>query len=352
MAKSSTDKTPEPVKLAEAVFAGDRRALARALTLVESTRKDHQILATELMERLAPFSGTSIRIGISGAPGVGKSTFVEAFGKHLLVLNHRVAVLSVDPTSALSGGSILGDKTRMPGLAREQAAFIRPSPAGHTLGGVGRHTRESIIVCEAAGFDVVIVETVGVGQSETAVADMTDMFVLLLLPDAGDELQGIKRGIVELADLVLVNKADGELEAHAERTAAEYANALRLIRPRSRHWKVPVHTCSALTGSGVADVWSQVENYRESMGDSGELSARRAQQLRSWLWSEVSAGLMDALKADADIKRRLSEVEQLVVEGTLTPAAAARSLVESFVEGGPATDLSDNPNSKGRAGDR
>jgi LAO/AO transport system kinase len=332
MARSSADKTPDPVKLAEAVFAGDRRALARAVTLVESSRKDHQILAAELMEHLSPFSGTSIRIGISGVPGVGKSTFIEAFGNYLLGLDHRVAVLSVDPTSSLSGGSILGDKTRMPGLAREQAAFIRPSPAGDTLGGVARHTRECIVVCEAGGFDVVIVETVGVGQSETAVADMTDMFVLLLLPDAGDELQGIKRGIVELADLVLVNKADGELEAHAQRSAAEYANAMRLIRPRSPNWEVPVRTCSALTGTGVPDVWSLVEKYRTSMGDSGELGARRAEQARSWLWDEVSAELIDALKADAEVSKRLPEVEQLVIEGTLTPAAAARSLVESFAE--------------------
>jgi LAO/AO transport system kinase len=352
VAEPSADKTQDPAKLAEAILAGERRALARALTLVESARKDHQILAAKLMAHLAPFSGASIRIGISGAPGVGKSTFIEAFGKHLLALEHRVAVLSVDPTSAVSGGSILGDKTRMPGLAREQAAFIRPSPAGRTLGGVARHTRESIVVCEAGGFDVVVIETVGVGQSETAVADMTDMFVLLLLPDAGDELQGIKRGIVELADLVLVNKADGALAAHAERTAAEYANALRLIRPRSPHWKVPVHTCSALTGSGVADVWTQVERYRASMAESGEVAARRAQQLRSWLWSEVSVDLIDALKADADIKRRLPELERRVLEGTLTPAAAARSLVESFVDGAPAADLSHNPISKGRTGDR
>ena len=352
MAKASSDTIPQPVELAETVFTGDRRALARALTLVESTRKDHQVLAAELMEHLAPFSGTSIRIGISGVPGVGKSTFIEAFGKHLLGLDHRVAVLSVDPTSALSGGSILGDKTRMPGLAREQAAFIRPSPAGGTLGGVGRHTRESIVVCEAGGFDVVIVETVGVGQSETAVADMTDIFLLLLLPDAGDELQGIKRGIVELADVVLVNKADGELATRAQRTAAEYANALRLIRPRSPHWKVPVGTCSALTGSGVGDVWSMVEDYRTAMGESGELTARRAQQLRAWLWSEVSAHLIDALKADARIKKRLPEIEQLVIEGTLTPAAAARSLVEAFAEGGPAADSSSSAKPGGRAGDR
>lgn len=330
MGKSSAERMPDPATLAEAVFAGDRRALARALTLVESSRGDHQALAAELMEHLAPFFGTSMRIGISGPPGVGKSTFIESFGTLLLGLGHRVAVLSVDPTSALSGGSILGDKTRMPALAREQAAFIRPSPAGSTLGGVGRHTRESIVVCEAGGFNVVIVETVGVGQSETAVANMTDMFLLMLPPDAGDELQGIKRGIVELADLVLVNKADGELEGRAQRTASDYANALRLIRPRSSHWQVPVHTCSALTGSGVPQVWSLVEHYRAAMSDSGELSTRRAEQVRAWLWDEVSADLIDALKADAGVKKRLPEIEQLVIEGTLTPVAAARALVETF----------------------
>jgi len=350
MANSSSNNTPDPVKLAEAVFAGDRRALARAVTLVESTRKDHQILAAELMEQLSPFAGTSIRIGISGVPGVGKSTFIEAFGNHLLGLDHRVAVLSVDPTSGLSGGSILGDKTRMPALAREQGAFIRPSPAGDTLGGVARHTRECIVVCEAGGFDVVIVETVGVGQSETAVADMTDMFVLLLLPGAGDELQGIKRGIIELADLVLVNKADGELEAHAQRTAAEYANALRLIRPRSSHWEVPVRRCSALTGTGVPEAWSLVEKYRTSIGDSGELAARRAEQVRSWLWDEVSAELIDALKANAEVRKRLPEVEQLVTEGTLTPAAAARSLVETFAERARAPGSSGSTDPRRRVG--
>jgi LAO/AO transport system kinase len=348
MAKTSAEKEPDPTALAEAVFAGDRRALAQALTLVESSRKDHQILAAELMEQLSPLSGTSIRIGISGVPGVGKSTFIETFGNHLLGLGHRVAVLSVDPTSALSGGSILGDKTRMPALAREQAAFIRPSPAGATLGGVARHTRESIVVCEAGGFDVVIVETVGVGQSETAVADMTDMFVLLLLPDGGDELQGIKRGIVELADLVLVNKADGELKGLAERTAADYANALRLIRPRSANWEVTVRTCSALTGSGVAEVWSLVENFHKSMSESGELAARRAKQARAWLWGEVSTNLLDALKSDADIQKQLRAIEELVTDGTLTPGAAARRLVESFVERGSARDSSANPDSKGQ----
>ena len=350
MEKSAEDRNPDPVKLAEAVFAGDRRALARAVTLVESSRADHQLLAATLMEHLSPFAGTSTRIGISGAPGVGKSTFIEAFGLHLLGLNHRVAVLSVDPTSALTGGSILGDKTRMPALARGEGTYIRPSPAGDTLGGVGRHTRESIVICEAGGFDVVIVETVGVGQSETAVSDMTDMFLLLLLPDAGDELQGIKRGIVELADLVLVNKADGELQARAERTAAEYANALRLIRPRSANWEVPVRTCSALTGAGVPEVWSSIEKYRLALGDSGELAARRAAQARSWLWDVVSAELTDALKADAEVKKRLPEVEQLVVDGSLTPATAARSLVEFFVKRESRSDSSGNAQTRQRSG--
>jgi LAO/AO transport system kinase len=351
MAKSSQDSHPDPEKLAEAVFAGDRRALARAVTLVESSRRDHQRLAAGLLEHLSPFSGTSIRIGISGSPGVGKSTFIEVFGNHLLGLGHRVAVLSVDPTSALSGGSILGDKTRMPTLAREPNAFIRPSPAGNTLGGVGRNTRESIVVCEAGGFDVVIVETVGVGQSEIAVADMTDMFLLLLLPDAGDELQGIKRGIVELADLVLVNKADGELQAHAERTAAEYANAIRLIRPRSPNWQVPVRTCSALTGAGVPEVWSLVEQYRHALAESGELAARRARQVRSWLWDSISADLVDALKDDAGVKKRLPEIEQLVAEGTLTPAAAARELVELFVKRESRSESSDSAGAKRQAGE-
>ena len=349
MATLSAEQIPDPEKLAEAVLAGDRRALARAVTLVESSRKDHQDLAAKLMEQLTPFSGTSIRIGISGAPGVGKSTFIEALGNHLLGLGHRVAVLSVDPTSTLSGGSILADKTRMPTLAQAPAAFIRPSPAGDTLGGVARHTRESIVVCEAGGFDVVIVETVGVGQSETAVADMTDVFVLLLLPDSGDELQGIKRGIVELADLMLVNKADGDLEPHAQRTAAEYANALRLMRPRSPHWEVPVRTCSALTGEGVPEVWSLVEQYRELVSESGEFADRRAEQVRSWLWSEVSAHLIDALKSDAQVKKQLPEAERRVADGTLTPAAAARSLVAIFVESGRAPRSSDSPDYQRRA---
>jgi LAO/AO transport system kinase len=322
---------PDPESLAKRVRSGDRRALARAITLVESTRADHRALAAGLLENLAELRGTSIRIGISGVPGVGKSTFIESFGMHVLGAGHRVAVLSVDPTSALSGGSILGDKTRMPELAREEAAFIRPSPAGSALGGVSRHTRESILLCEAAGFDLVLVETVGVGQSETAVSDMTDMFLLLLLPGAGDELQGIKRGIVELADLVLVNKADGELEASAGRTAAEYRNALRLLRPRSPGWNVPVETCSALTGGGIAEVWSLVLDFHARLQESGEIHQRRAMQSRAWMWAEISDSLIAALKAHPGARAMLDDVEQAVVDGKLSPTRAAGRLVDVFV---------------------
>ncbi|MBM3347404.1 MAG: methylmalonyl Co-A mutase-associated GTPase MeaB, partial [Betaproteobacteria bacterium] len=238
-------------QLAKLVRTGDRRALGRAITLVESAHPQDRGPGNRLLELLAPRAGKSIRIGLSGVPGAGKSTFIEAFGLHIIGRGHRVAVLAVDPSSSISGGSILGDKTRMELLSRREEAFIRPSPAGQTLGGVARHTRETILLVEAAGFDVVIVETVGVGQSETAVADMTDMFVLLLLPAGGDELQGIKRGIVELADLVVVNKADGPLEAAAGRAAADYRNAVHYLRPRSRNWQVEVETCSALEGRGI-----------------------------------------------------------------------------------------------------
>ncbi|MCP4041106.1 MAG: methylmalonyl Co-A mutase-associated GTPase MeaB, partial [Gammaproteobacteria bacterium] len=234
--------------LAEDVRAGKRRALARAITLTESTRSDHRAASAKLLEILTPHTGDSVRIGISGVPGAGKSTFIESLGNLIIDAGHRVAVLTVDPSSVLSGGSILGDKTRMELLSRREEAYIRPSPAGRTLGGVTRNTREALLLCEAAGFDVILVETVGVGQSETAVAEMTDMFLLLLLPGGGDELQGIKRGIVELADLVLINKADGELAVAAERSALEYRSALRLLHPHSKNWNGRVETCSALNG--------------------------------------------------------------------------------------------------------
>lgn len=323
--------SPNQAELSAAVRGGDRRALARAITLVESTRGDHRVQAAELLERLMPHTGGAIRLGISGAPGVGKSTFIEALGNHLIDHGHRVAVLTVDPSSAISGGSILGDKTRMEELSRRPQAFIRPSAAGTTLGGVARRTREALLLCEAAGFDVIIVETVGVGQSETRVADMTDMFVLLLQPGGGDELQGIKRGIVELADLVLVNKADEGLTDLANRSASEYRNALRLLQPRSADWTVEVLTCSARDGTGIDSAWEVVQRHQQALDDSGQLAARRAEQARGWMWAEVQDSLLDDLKANAGVRKRLAAFERKVSEGRLPAATAARQLLDIYL---------------------
>jgi len=323
--------TQETGTLAKAVLEGNRRALARAITLIESTRVDHRAAASELLERLMPYSGKAIRLGVSGVPGVGKSTFIEAMGNYVIDAGHRVAVLTVDPSSAISGGSILGDKTRMEQLSRRPEAFIRPSPAGKTLGGVTRRSREALILCEAAGFDVVIVETVGVGQSETKVADMTDMFVLLQLPGGGDELQGIKRGIMELADLILINKADGELEALASRSAAEYRSALRLLHPRSVNWKVEVRTCSARDGVGISDVWELVLQHRSIHEASGELKTRRAAQARDWMWSEVSENLLATLQSDPGVRDQIPLLEAAASEGRIPPTIAARQLLELFL---------------------
>ena len=320
----------DPAQLAQALCAGDRQALAKALTLVESTRSDHRESAAELLSHLASCPGDSIRLGVSGVPGVGKSTFIESFGCHVIEQGHRVAVLTIDPTSARSGGSILGDKTRMPVLSQHPQAYIRPTPTSGALGGVARHTRESIVLCEAAGFDVVLVETVGVGQSEFAASKMTDMFILLLLPGGGDELQGIKRGIMELADLVLVNKADGEFTKVAERTSAEYANALRLIQPRSSNWQVPVSVCSALHGAGLEQTWDQVVAFGDAMTKSGELHERRSQQLRQWLWDETVDKLTDAFKSDARMKARAAQLEAAVMGGEMPATEAARELVRVF----------------------
>ena len=318
--------------LAEAVLNGNRRALARAITLVESTRADHRGAANDLLQRLIPHSGRAIRLGISGVPGVGKSTFVEALGNHVIDKGHRVAVLTVDPSSAISGGSILGDKTRMEQLSRRPEAFIRPSPAGKTLGGVTRRTREVLILCEAAGFDVVFVETVGVGQSETKVADMTDMFVLLQLPGGGDELQGIKRGIMELADLILINKADDDMQALAGRSAADYRNALRLLHPRSLNWKVEVRTCSARDGVGIAEAWDLVLKHRANLESSGQLTDRRAEQARDWMWSEVSDGLVSALQGDKEVRDQIPSLEAAVSAGRIPPTAAAEQLLDIFLK--------------------
>ena len=321
----------DPDTLAGQVRAGDRRALARAITLVESSRREDQAPAIRLLEILAPHAGNSIRIGITGVPGVGKSTFIEALGNHVIGQGRRIAVLAVDPSSAVSGGSILGDKTRMENLGKRAEAFIRPSPAGRTLGGVTRRTRETMLLVEAAGFDVVVIETVGVGQSETAVGDMTDMFVLLLLPGGGDELQGIKRGIVERADLILVNKADGELAAAAARAAADYRNALHLLQPRSSQWQVPVETCSALSAQGIDRTWETVLRFEAAMHASGELAANRAMQARAWLWSEIAADLLDSLQDDPAMREKVLDIEAAVTASHASPRVAARQLVDMFL---------------------
>ncbi len=321
------------VALSDGVAAGDRRALARAITLVESTRADHRALAEALLARLMARTGRARRIGITGVPGVGKSTFIEAFGRHAIARGHKVAVLAVDPSSRRGGGSILGDKTRMELLAREPSAFIRPSPAGGTLGGVARRTREAGLLCEAAGFDVVIIETVGVGQSETAVADMADLFLLLLQPGGGDELQGLKRGIVELADLLVVTKADGDFVRAAGRTLADFKKALTLLRPESPHWTPRVLACSALTGEGIDEVWAAVEDHRAAMDKAGGLAPRRAEQARRWLWSEISDSLVERLRAHPDVKARLAALEKDVAAGRTAPGAAAGALLLAFQKG-------------------
>ena len=316
--------------LADLVRAGDRRALARAITLVESTRPDHRSDADALIEAVLPDTGDAVRIGITGPPGVGKSTFIEAFGTALTADGRKVAVLAVDPSSSRSGGSILGDKTRMEALAKDPNAFVRPSPAGTELGGVARRTREAMLLCEAAGFDVLLVETVGVGQAELAVADLVDLFVLLAAPGAGDELQGIKRGIVELADVLVVNKADGELKPAAEAVRSGYGAALRLLRPATPGWTPPALTCSARTGAGIEEAWQAVLRHRAVLDETGELEAKRARQARSWLRSEVQAGLIAALREDPATAALLAELEAAVEAGELLPARAARRLVERF----------------------
>ena len=318
--------------LAQSILDGDRRALARAITLIESTRRDHRTESGALLEKLMPYTGNSIRVGISGAPGVGKSTFIEALGNFLIDAGHKPAVLTVDPSSAISGGSILGDKTRMETLARREEAYIRPSPAGNTLGGVTRRSRETLLLCEAAGFDVILVETVGVGQSETKVADMTDMFVLLLQPGAGDQLQGIKRGIMELADLVLINQADDGREELALRSANEYTHALQLLRPRSAAWKVEVKTCSARDGVGIADAWDIVLKHRGVLESSDQLTDRRAAQARDWLWSEVGDNLVAALQNDQEVRQHIPALEAATSDGHIPPTVAAKQLLDIFLK--------------------
>jgi GTPase len=337
---SEAPRPPDPVTLAAAVRAGDRRALARAITLIESSRDDHRRIAEAVLEATLlgpapPHGGTSIRLGISGVPGVGKSTFIEALGGRIIAAGHRLAVLAIDPSSRRSGGSILGDKTRMETLARSPAAFIRPSPTGGTLGGVARRTRETMLLCEAAGFDVVIVETVGIGQSEAAVADMVDMFVLLILPGGGDELQGIKKGVVELADLILVNKADGELADAARRAVADYRSALRMLRPTLANWRPEVLAVSAHAGANIDETWRIIGKFHRMALAGGVLAERRAEQARTALWAEISAGLLEQLRVSPVLRERLPEIEGEVMAGRAAPAVAARRLLEAFLDGTP-----------------
>jgi LAO/AO transport system kinase len=318
----------DPAKLAAAVRRGDRRALARAVTLAESTRPEHRADAEALLAELVASDAKALRLGISGAPGVGKSTFIDAYGRALVAAGHGVAVLAVDPTSARGGGSILGDKTRMPELARCERAFIRPSPAGRRLGGVARRTRDAIVLAEAAGFDRVIVETVGVGQAEADVAEMVDIFALLIAPGAGDELQGLKRGNLELADLVIVTKDDGDLEDAARRAVADYGHALRLLRPQSPPDVVAV---SALYGRHVDDVVAAIERRAAALAATGESERRRARQAGAALRSELYEGLSEALKEDGELARLLPELERKVAARALTPAAAAREALAAFL---------------------
>jgi len=311
------------------LLAGNRRALAQAITLIESTRSDHRARADALLAAVLPHSGRSVRLGITGVPGVGKSTLIERFGLSLLERGRSLAVLAIDPSSKRGGGSILGDKTRMEELSRRPGAFIRPSPAGITLGGVARRTRETMLLVEAAGFDTVIVETVGVGQSETAVSDMVDMFIVLLLPAGGDDLQGIKRGVIELADLIVVNKADGDLKATARRSAADYQHALRMLRSPTPGWTPEVTTSSAQTGEGILEIWDVVERFNKAVGETG-IQKRRAEQARAWMWNEVGETLLAELKEHPEVRRRVGTLEREVEAGRLTPAAAARSMLQAF----------------------
>ncbi|MBL8438044.1 MAG: methylmalonyl Co-A mutase-associated GTPase MeaB [Zoogloeaceae bacterium] len=312
--------------LVSGVLAGQLRPLAKAITLIESSRADHRERAHRVLEGLLPHTGKAMRVGISGVPGVGKSTFIEALGLHLIEQGCRVAVLAVDPSSTLTGGSILGDKTRMELLSQRPEAFIRPSPSAGSLGGVAEKTREAMLICEASGFDVIIVETVGVGQSETAVAGMTDIFCLLQLPNAGDDLQAMKKGIMEIADLIVINKADIDAAA-ATRAKAQMLSALHMLRSASPNWTVPVLTLSALKKDGVVDFWNEVKRYREAMTASGEFAAKRRHQALAWMWELIDQGLRHRFRGHPQVRHALPQLSGAVEAGVTTPAAAAGRLL-------------------------
>jgi LAO/AO transport system kinase len=317
-----------PDTLAARLAAGDRAALARAITLIESRKSAHQEMARALMQALLPRTGRAIRVGITGVPGVGKSTLIDTLGTNLTAEGHRIAVLAIDPSSARTGGSILGDKTRMARLASDRNAFIRPSPAAGTLGGVATRTRETMLLCEAAGFDVILVETVGIGQSETAVADMTDFFLVLMLPGAGDELQGIKKGVLELADMIAINKAEGEGRGRAEAAKAEYLAALHILQPASATWSPPVVLVSGQANEGLDAMWRQVQEHRRRMQASGEFAARRRAQQVKWMWTMLEERLRARLRSDASVKRHVAALEARVAEGELAPTLAVEEIAQ------------------------
>lgn len=323
-------RRPDLARLQQGIRAGERPMLARAITLIESKRADDQKAARALVQDLLPSTGRAVRIGITGAPGVGKSTTIDALGTYLTRQGRKVAVLAVDPSSARTGGSILADKTRMARLAADENAFIRPSPSAGTLGGVAAKTRETMLLCEAAGFDVILVETIGIGQSETAVADMTDFFLALMLPGAGDELQGLKKGLVELADMIAINKADGENLPRAKAAAAEYRAALHILTPRSPNWSPPVVTYSALTADGIAELWAQAIAHRDKLTATGELEARRREQQVKWMWTMLDDFFRGRIAAEPKLKAKLPQIEAAVAAGALTPARAVDQLVTAL----------------------
>ena len=315
-------------ELADAIRSGDRAALPRAITMLESTRADHRERSQQLLLALLPYAGNAHRVGITGVPGVGKSTTIEAMGMHLIDRGHKVAVLAVDPSSTLTGGSILGDKTRMARLATHPDAYIRPSPTSGTLGGVAKATRETVVLLEAAGFDVILIETVGVGQSEVAVANMVDTFVLLTLARAGDQLQGIKKGVLELADIVVVNKADGEHLKDARMAARELSGAMRLIHPRESLWRPPVLTMSAVEGTGLAELWDTIQKHRKVLTAAGQFEARRREQQIDWTWQMVRDTVLDRVMSNPEVRKIRRDVERQVRDGALTPALAAQQILE------------------------
>ncbi len=321
----------EIVDLADGIKSGDRKAIAQAITLMESIKADDHAIAEALLEQLGTANESSIRIGISGTPGVGKSTFIEALGQLILKEGNRLAILAVDPTSSISGGSILADKTRMASLSRDKNVFIRPSPSGDNLGGVNRSTRESIAIVEAAGFNVTLVETVGVGQSETEVFEMTDIFIVLLNPGGGDELQGIKRGIIELSDIIVVNKSDGDLESLSRSTVLDYKNALKLMKPRIKDWSVPIIACSALKKRGLEKCWQSIQNLRELLLISHQLEINRSQQKEKWLIKETRQGLLDALDEDEEIQNKLKTMQEKISEENRSVKAEAKNIIANFL---------------------